>query len=189
MSNQKKRIFQIEAFKNRVVVDPSYSEKTWNILDHAIHQNQICNQNASGLSFEELYRNAYNMVFHKFGEKLYSGLFTTMTACLQETSISLEAAQVHRERTGEAIDRGLMRNIVKMLMDLGFSVYLEEFEKPFLEVSAEFYKGESQKIMECCDCGDYLKRAEIRINEERDDCYPHDKISPQGELRLGKYAS
>ncbi|KAK8552854.1 hypothetical protein V6N12_041428 [Hibiscus sabdariffa] len=77
-----------------------------------------------------------------------------------------------------------MRNIVKMLMDLGFSVYLEEFEKPFLEVSAEFYKGESQKIMECCDCGDYLKRAEIRINEERDDCYPHDKISPQGELRL-----
>ncbi|KAG4148772.1 hypothetical protein ERO13_D05G304600v2 [Gossypium hirsutum] len=235
MSNQKKRIFQIEAFKNRVVVDPKYAEKTWKILEHAIHE--IYNHNASGLSFEELYRNAYNMVLHKFGEKLYSGLVTTMTAHLKEISKSIEAAQgdlfleelnrkwndhnkalqmirdmlmymdrtyipnthktpvhelgltlwrdniihsgkiqsrllstllelVHRERTGEVIDRGLMRNIVKMLMDLGSSVYQEDFEKPFLEVSAEFYRRESQKFIECYDCGDYLKKAEIRLNEE-----------------------
>ncbi|GMI87375.1 cullin 3, cullin 3A [Hibiscus trionum] len=235
MSNQKKRNFQIEAFKHRVVVDPKYAEKTWKILEHAIHE--IYNHNASGLSFEELYRNAYNMVLHKFGEKLYSGLVTTMTAHLKEISKSIEVAQgalfleelnrkwndhnkalqmirdilmymdrtyipntrktpvhelglnlwrdniihsgkiqsrllstllelVHRERTGEVIDRGLMRNIIKMLMDLGSSVYQEDFEKPFLEVSAEFYKVESQKFIECCDCGDYLKKAEIRLNEE-----------------------
>jgi cullin 3 len=54
MSNQKKRNFQIEAFKHRVVVDPKYAEKTWKILEHAIHE--IYNHNASGLSFEELYR-------------------------------------------------------------------------------------------------------------------------------------
>ncbi|KAL1172233.1 hypothetical protein V6Z11_A05G336100 [Gossypium hirsutum] len=59
-----------------------------------------------------------------------------------------------------------MRNIVKMLMDLGSSIYQEDFEKPFLEVSAEFYRGESQKFIECYDCGDYLKKAEIRLNEE-----------------------
>ncbi|KAG8500032.1 hypothetical protein CXB51_003561 [Gossypium anomalum] len=235
MSNQKKRNFQIEAFKHRVVVDPKYAEKTWSILEHAIHE--IYNHNASGLSFEELYRNAYNMVLHKFGEKLYSGLVATMTAHLKEISKSIEAAQgdlfleelnrkwndhnkalqmirdilmymdrtyipnthktpvhelglnlwrdnvihsskiqsrllsmllelVHRERTGEVIDRGLMRNIIKMLMDLGSSVYQEDFEKPFLEVSAEFYMGESQKFIECCDCGDYLKKAELRLNEE-----------------------
>ena len=81
---------------------------------------------------------------------------------LQNTLLEL----VHRERTGEVIDRGLMRNIVKMLMDLGSSVYQEDFEKPFLEVSAEFYRGESQKFIECCDCGDYLKKAEKRLNEE-----------------------
>ncbi|KAE8663216.1 Cullin-3 [Hibiscus syriacus] len=235
MSNQKKRNFQIEAFKHRVVVDPKYAEKTWKILEHAIHE--IYNHNASGLSFEELYRNAYNMVLHKFGEKLYSGLVTTMTAHLKEISKSIEAAQgdlfleelnrkwndhnkalqmirdilmymdrtyipnsrktpvhelglnlwrdniihsgkiqsrllsmllslVHRERTGEVIDRGLMRNIIKMLMDLGSSVYQEDFEKPFLEVSAEFYKVESHKFIEYCDCGDYLKKSEIRLNEE-----------------------
>ncbi|TQD93243.1 hypothetical protein C1H46_021148 [Malus baccata] len=91
MSGQKKRNFQIEAFKHRVVVDPKYAEKTWKILEHAIHE--IYNHNASGLSFEELYRNAYNMVLHKFGEKLYSGLVTTMTHHLKEISKSIEAAQ------------------------------------------------------------------------------------------------
>ncbi|KAF8399458.1 hypothetical protein HHK36_015323 [Tetracentron sinense] len=235
MSTQKRRNFQIEAFKHRVVVDPKYAEKTWKILEHAIHE--IYNHNASGLSFEELYRNAYNMVLHKFGDKLYSGLVTTMTLHLKEISQSIEAAQgglfleelnrewtdhnkalqmirdilmymdrtfipsthktpVHelglnlwmdnilhssktqtrllntllelvlRERTGEVINRGLMRNIIKMLMDLGSSVYQEDFEKPFLGVSANFYSVESQQFIECCDCGDYLKKAERRLNEE-----------------------
>lgn len=54
MSNQKKRNFQIEAFKHRVVVDPKYADKTWKVLEHAIRE--IYNHNASGLSFEELYR-------------------------------------------------------------------------------------------------------------------------------------
>lgn len=182
-------------------------------------------------------RNAYNMVLHKFGEKLYSGLVGTMTLHLQEMAKTIEAAQgnlfleelnrkwndhnkalqmirdilmymdrtfipsnrktpvhelglnlwrdnvihsskiqtrlldtllelIQKERTGEIINRGLMRNIIKMLMDLGSSVYQEDFEKHFLEVSADFYRAESQDFIECCDCGDYLKKAERRLNEE-----------------------
>ncbi|CAO2829606.1 unnamed protein product [Amaranthus hypochondriacus] len=233
--NQRKKPFQIEAFKHKVVVDPKYAEKTWKILEHAIHE--IYNKNSSNLSFEELYRNAYNMVLHKYGEKLYSGLVTTLTAHLKEISIHIESNQgdsfleelnqkweehnkalqmirdilmymdrtfvpgthktpvyelglnlwrdyvIHsngiqprlqntllnlilKERTGEVINRGLMRNIIKMLMDLGASVYQEDFEKPYLEVSANFYRIESQEFIECCDCGDYLKKAERRLNEE-----------------------
>ena len=183
------------------------------------------------------FRNAYNMVLHKFGEKLYSGLVTTMTFHLKEISKAIEAAQgelflvelnrkwadhnkalqmirdilmymdrtfipsthktpvhelglnlwrdvvihssktqtrlrdtllelVHMERSGEVINRGLMRNIIKMLMDLGSSVYQEDFEKHFLDVSADFYRLESQQFIESCDCGDYLKKAERRLNEE-----------------------
>ncbi|KAJ0558125.1 putative cullin protein, neddylation [Helianthus annuus] len=235
MSSQKKKNFQIEAFKHRVVVDPKYADRTWKILEHAIHE--IYNHNASGLSFEELYRNAYNMVLHKFGEKLYSGLVSTMTLHLKQIAASVEASQgslfleelnrnwaehtkalqmirdilmymdrtfipstrktpvhelglnlwrdniirasniqtrlketlletVQKERNGEVINRSLMRNIVKMLMDLGPSVYQQDFEKPFLDVSGNFYRGESQQFIECCDCGNYLKKAEKRLNEE-----------------------
>ncbi|XXG61350.1 hypothetical protein AAC387_Pa04g3035 [Persea americana] len=62
---------------------------------------------------------------------------------------------VKKERTGEFINRGLMRNIVKMLMDLGPSVYQQDFEKPFLEVSTNFFRAESQQLVEHCDCGEY----------------------------------
>uniref|UniRef100_A0A166B5D3 Cullin neddylation domain-containing protein n=1 Tax=Daucus carota subsp. sativus TaxID=79200 RepID=A0A166B5D3_DAUCS len=59
-----------------------------------------------------------------------------------------------------------MRNITKMLADVGYVVYQEDFEKPFIEVSADFYRGESQQYIDCCDCGEYLKKAEKRLNEE-----------------------
>ncbi|KAG2654004.1 cullin-3A-like [Panicum virgatum] len=231
----RKRNFKIEAFKHRVELDPKYAERTWKVLEHAIHE--IYNHNASGLSFEELYRSAYNMVLHKYGEKLYDGLQSTMTWRLKEISKSIETAQgglfleelnakwmdhnkalqmirdilmymdrtyvptahripvhelglnlwrdniihspmihsrlldtlldlIDRERMGEVINRGLMRSITKMLMDLGPAVYQDDFEKPFLEVSASFYSGESQQFIECCDCGNYLKKAERRLNEE-----------------------
>lgn len=235
MNNHPRKPFRIEPFRHRVEMDPKYAEKTWKILEHAIHE--IYNHNASGLSFEELYRNAYNMVLHKYGEKLYSGLVTTMTGHLREIAKTVEAAQgslfleglnrkwvdhnkalqmirdilmymdrtyvtnsnktpVHElglnlwrdhivraakikdrllntllelvrcERTGEVINRGLMRNIIKMLTELGPSVYHEDFEKPFVEEASTFYSIESQQFIECCDCGDYLQKAERRLNEE-----------------------
>ncbi|KAM2107525.1 hypothetical protein ACFX1Q_024488 [Malus domestica] len=207
MSGQKKRSFLNEAFKHQVVFFQECVEKTWKILEHAIHE--IYNHNLSSFSFEEVYRHAYNMVVHNFGEKLYSGLLTTMTYHVKEMFKLIEAAQgelfleelnrnwaehnkavqmirdilvymdrnfipstpktpvrefglnlwmdvvidasktrsrlldtllelVHREMSGEVINRGLMRNIIKMLMDLGFTVYQDDFEKHFLKVSADF---------------------------------------------------
>ncbi|XP_024388524.1 cullin-3A [Physcomitrium patens] len=235
MNQAKKKNFKIEPFKHKVEMDPKYAEKTWKILEDAIHE--IYNHNASGLSFEELYRNAYNMVLHKYGEKLYSGVVTTMTQHLREIARIVEAAQgglfleeldvkwrehnkslqmirdilmymdrtfvnnfnktpvhelglnlwrdhivrspkirdrllrtlldlVHRERTGEVINRGLMRNITKMLVELGTNVYQEDFERPFLDAASDFYRLESQQLIETSDCPDYLRKAEKRLNEE-----------------------
>jgi cullin 3 len=53
-------------------VDERHVDTTWRLLKKAIVD--ILNKNNSGLSFEELYRNAYTMVLHKHGEKLYDGL-------------------------------------------------------------------------------------------------------------------
>lgn len=193
------------------------------------------------------------MVLQKFGEKLYTGLVTTMTSHLKEISQSIESAQgeifleeinrkwvdhnkalqmirdilmymdrtfipsnhktpVHelglnlwrdvvihssktqarlldtllelvlRERNGEVINRGLMRNIIKMLMDLGLPVYQQDFEKHFLDVSANFYCRESQKFIESCDCGDYLKKAERRLNEEMERVSHY--LDPRSESKI-----
>jgi len=52
--------------------DPEFSRRTWKLIKSAIREIHL--QNASCLSFEELYRNAYNMVLHKHGEILYNKL-------------------------------------------------------------------------------------------------------------------
>ncbi|KAL6840842.1 hypothetical protein ACP4OV_029368 [Aristida adscensionis] len=234
-AHQKKRSARIEPFRHRVETDPKFFDKSWRKLHDAIRE--IYNHNASGLSFEELYRTAYNMVLHKHGPKLYEKLQENMKGHLEEMRTLIEAAQgglfleelqrkwddhnkaltmirdilmymdrtfiptnkktpvfdlglelwrdtivrfpaiqgrlldtilelIHRERMGEVINRSLMRTTTKMLMDLGSSVYQDDFERPFLEVSSSFYSGESQQFIECCACGEYLKQAERRLHEE-----------------------
>ena len=70
---------------------------------------------------------------------------------------------------GEDVNGELIGNITKMLMDLVPSVYEKEFETPFLQVIADFYRAKSQKFIECCDDPvDYLKKAERHLNEEMD---------------------
>ena len=44
----------------------------WGIIKDAIHK--IYAQKASTLSYEELYRTAYNLVLHKHGEMLYDNV-------------------------------------------------------------------------------------------------------------------
>jgi len=199
------------------------------------------------------FRIAYNMVVHKSGEKLYSGLVATTTSHLKEIARSVAATEgssfleelnskwndhnkalemirtillyvdrsyipstkkthvyelglnlwtenviyskqirtrlsntllelVCKERAGEDVNIELIKNITKMLMDLGSSIYEQEFETPFLQVSAEFYKAESQKFFECCDCGDYLKKVESCLNEETDRvCHYFD---PSTEMKI-----
>ncbi|CAF0738060.1 unnamed protein product [Rotaria sordida] len=56
----------------RTVMDDRYVDEIWNTSLKAAIQ-EIQKKNNSGLSFEELYRNAYTMVLHKHGEKLYTG--------------------------------------------------------------------------------------------------------------------
>lgn len=57
-------------------------ESIWSLLRNAIQE--IQKKNNSGLSFEELYRNAYTMVLHKHGERLYSGLKEVVTTHLEK---------------------------------------------------------------------------------------------------------
>ncbi|CAI7862139.1 unnamed protein product, partial [Closterium sp. NIES-54] len=177
------------------------------------------------------------MVLHKYGDRLYAGLVSTMTAHLKGVAAAIEAAHgplflneldarwhdygkslqmirdilmymdrtyvtnhnktpvhdlglalwrdhivrapairprllstllslIHQERLGEVINRALMRSISSMFADLGPAVYSEDLERPFLEASAAFYRGEAQRHLGTCDCADYLRVAERRLEEE-----------------------
>lgn len=228
---------RIRAFP--MTMDEKYVNNIWTLLKNAIQE--IQKKNNSGLSFEELYRNAYTMVLHKHGEKLYTGLRDVVTDHLVEkiredvlTALNNNFLQtlnsawndhqtsmvmirdilmymdrvyvqqnnvdnvynlglmiyrekvvrhpmirdhlrstllemVARERRGEVVDRGAVKNACQMLMVLGIdsrAVYEEDFERPFLEQSAEFYRSESQKFLAENSASVYIKKVEARINEE-----------------------
>lgn len=220
-------------------MDEKYVSNIWDLLKKAIQE--IQKKNNGGLSFEELYRNAYTMVLHKYGEKLYTGLREVVTdhltnkvrvdvlkalknnflqtlnaawddhqtcmvmirdilmymdrvyvsqnnvdsvynlglkifrdqvirqkeirECLQDTLLDLVA----RERRGEVVDRGAVRNACMMLMAVSLNnrdVYEEEFEKACLKQSAEFYRLESQRFLAENSASVYIKKVEARIDEE-----------------------
>ncbi|CAL8081710.1 unnamed protein product [Calicophoron daubneyi] len=60
---------RIKAFSNSM--DEGLVNQIWEQLKNAIIE--IQKKNNSGLSFEELYRNAYTLVLQKHGERLYAG--------------------------------------------------------------------------------------------------------------------
>ncbi|KYN01530.1 Cullin-3 [Cyphomyrmex costatus] len=65
---------------------------------------------------------------------------------LRETLLGMVA----RERRGELVDCSAIKNACQMLMLLGIKnrqIYEEDFERPFLQQSAEFYRVESQKFL------------------------------------------
>jgi len=64
-------------------MDSNSAEQTWEDLANAI--DEIYNRNASQLSFEELYRNAYNLVLHKHGGLLYDGVSEKVSTHLLST--------------------------------------------------------------------------------------------------------
>jgi cullin 3 len=64
-------------------MDRNAAQAIWEILANAI--DEIYNRNASQLSFEELYRNAYNLVLHKHGTLLYDGVSEKLSSHLLDT--------------------------------------------------------------------------------------------------------
>jgi cullin 3 len=80
-------------------MDRTVASQTWEALANAI--DEIYNRNASQLSFEELYRNAYNLVLHKHGTLLYEGVSDKLSSHLLGTV----------ERLAETQDSSLLEEI------------------------------------------------------------------------------
>lgn len=117
----KKAKIIIKPFRHQVQMDPHYAEQTWKLLKHAIHE--IHKKNASVLSFEELYRNAYNMVLHKYGDMLYGGLRDVVHDHLREVAATVSAA--NEENLLERLNEAWHDHKVSMLMIRDILMYMD----------------------------------------------------------------
>ncbi|KAJ8662605.1 hypothetical protein O0I10_001567 [Lichtheimia ornata] len=84
---------------------------------------------------------------------------------------------IERERNGETIETSLVKNIVDSLVSLGLDttdstksnldVYKEYFEAPFIQATEVYYTTESERFITENSVPDYMKKAEVRLNEEQ----------------------
>ncbi|CAO3589467.1 unnamed protein product [Absidia cylindrospora] len=100
--------------------------------------------------------------------------------------ISAVLKLIERQRNGESIETGLIKNVVESFVALGldskdttrsnFSVYREFFETPFIDATEVYYKTESEKFISENSVPDYMKKAETRLAEEenRVEMYLHE---------------
>ncbi|XP_018602040.1 cullin-4B-like [Scleropages formosus] len=73
---------------------------------------------------------------------------------------------IERERSGEAIDRSLLRSLLTMLSDL--QIYQDSFEQRFLEETNRLYAAEGQRLMQEREVPEYLHHVNKRLEEEAD---------------------
>lgn len=73
---------------------------------------------------------------------------------------------IEQERSGETVDRSLLRSLLSMLSDL--QVYKECFEQRFLEETDRLYAAEGQRLMQEREVPEYLHHVNKRLEEEGD---------------------
>src|SRR5690348_13109716 len=71
-----------------------------------------------------------------------------------------------KERNGEVIDRILIKNILRMLIDL--SIYNDLFEARFLNETQQLYLIESEQNIQSMNICEYLSYIDKRLNEENE---------------------
>uniref|UniRef100_A0A8C5QQG3 Cullin family profile domain-containing protein n=1 Tax=Leptobrachium leishanense TaxID=445787 RepID=A0A8C5QQG3_9ANUR len=73
---------------------------------------------------------------------------------------------IDKERSGEAVDRSLLRSLLGMRSDL--QVYKESFEDRFLEETNCLYAADGQRLLQEREIPEYLHHVNRRLEEETD---------------------
>jgi len=85
---------------------------------------------------------------------------------------------VEKQRNGETIEQQQVKSVVQSFVALGLDesdstkstleVYKKDFEEPFLRATAEYYSRESKQFLAENSVVEYMKKAETRLNEEKE---------------------
>lgn len=71
---------------------------------------------------------------------------------------------IEKERSGHTVDKSLVKNLLRMLLDL--QIYQDVFEVKFLKETEEMYAAEGQRLMQEMEVPSYLQHVDRRLNEE-----------------------
>ncbi|RMY68324.1 hypothetical protein D0863_07189 [Hortaea werneckii] len=85
---------------------------------------------------------------------------------------------VEKQRNGETIEQSKVKQVVDSFVALGIDeadstktnleVYRQYFEKPYIEATQKYYQNESQSFLAENSVVDYMKKAERRLDEEKE---------------------
>ncbi|KAK7518103.1 cullin-2 [Phyllosticta citriasiana] len=101
-----------------------------------------------------------------------------MFLATQENVMKAVLRLVEKQRNGETIEQAQIKSVVDSFVSLGLDesdtqkttldVYKEFFEQPFLDATAAYYKEESRRFLAENSVVDYMKKAEARLEEEKE---------------------
>ncbi|KAK5112206.1 hypothetical protein LTR62_004367 [Meristemomyces frigidus] len=85
---------------------------------------------------------------------------------------------VEKQRNGETIEQSKVKQVVDSFVALGIDdtdstktnleVYRQYFEKPFIDATSKYYETESEAFLAENSMVDYMKKAERRLDEEKE---------------------
>jgi len=122
----KQKKFSIKPFRSHTPMDESHARGIFAQLSRAMQE--IHNRNASQLSFEELYRNAYNLVLHKHGTLLYDGIACQLSSHLEKVASAV--AEVPDALLLESIASAWEDHSVTMVMIRDIFMYMDRTYVP-----------------------------------------------------------
>jgi cullin 1 len=102
----------------------------------------------------------------------------TLFSEVHEKVMEAVLKMVEKQRHGETIEHSQIKSIVDSFVSLGLDeadptkstldVYRFNFERPFLDATKAFYQAESKQFVAENSIVEYMKKAEIRLQEEEE---------------------
>ncbi|XP_065367431.1 cullin-4A [Calliphora vicina] len=89
-----------------------------------------------------------------------------LNSLVQKRTVEGLLMLIEKERNGDAVDRGLLKSLIRMLCDL--QIYIAAFEEKFLIATRQLYQAEGQRKMQELDVPEYLQHVDKRLAEENE---------------------
>ncbi|CAK9293703.1 unnamed protein product [Gordionus sp. m RMFG-2023] len=99
------------------------------------------------------------------GLELFHKHIMSVTDILNRTIESMLKI-IEKERHGENVDRTLLKNLIRMLLDL--QMYTSSFQPAFIKATDDLYDREGRQYINELEIPDYLNYVKKRLNEENE---------------------